>query len=87
MGFRGAPGSLSRLPPVLRVSEDLHDAGDAHDDPCKSVVVDPVRRVLRRVVVGVPEGRGIGDHDARVSLPPKGPLVGPADPGDPRRGG
>src|ERR671924_514626 len=60
--------------------------GEQNDRSCQALhhlrhacVVDSLRRVLRRVVVGVAVERGVRDHHGPVAFAPEGELIAPRD--------
>src|SRR5688500_11959955 len=55
------------------------DARDSEGHAGGAVVVDLLGRVAGLVVVRVPERRGVGDHQRRVTRLPERPMVRPSD--------
>src|SRR5205823_14581036 len=72
------PGSPPRLQLVQIFNHFLHAA---HHES-ESIVIELVGRVARRMIVRITKRRGVGDHDAGITVSPERPLIRPTDPGN-----
>ncbi len=50
-------------------------------DPRQAVIIELVRGILRRVVVGIAERSSVCYHNCRITLSPERPVVRPGDAG------
>src|SRR3990172_5216729 len=74
----------SVLPPA---GEAPHRLDDPMGGPGVLPRVDLLREVTAAVVLWVPEGGGVGEHQGGIPFFPEGPVIGPGDPGNPLEGG
>src|SRR5688500_14070310 len=75
------PRRLTSKSPSL-IGKLLQHGGEAERDARHALVVEFLGCIARQMVVGVSVEGGVGDHDGRIAVLTKRPVIGPGDAGN-----